>query len=206
MNWEWIRSEFFEEGEPPPRWNNNPSAWSQRSVLVGLALTGLGIAVYLGFYQVGIIGNIWEPFYGKSSEIVLRHSPLSWLIPDAWVGAFVYFLEVIFGAIGGRERWRTQPWAVLIEAVLTTLMAVGSVILTAWQPFLTGMYCTMCLASAACSVVLVGFSLTEALAALQHLERARRQGAPWWDAFWGEGDWARRLIGRIRPLQTAGRQ
>lgn len=201
--WAWLRSEFLQEGEPPPGWNNNPSAWSQRFPVVALAATGLGIALYLGLYQLRVVGHVWEPFFGRGSEAVLRESAVARVFPDALAGAFFYLLEVVFGAIGGRQRWRTQPWAVLIEAVLTAGMAAGGVLLTILQPFLAGTYCTLCLCSAACSVFLVGFSVTEGLAALQHLQRARRQGASWWEAVRGAGGGARRLPGR--SLQTTGR-
>ncbi len=205
MNWAWLRSEFLEEGEPPPGWNKNPSAWSQRFPLLALAVTGLGIAIYLGLYQVHALGHVWEPFFGLGSMKVLRESPVARVLPDALVGAFFYLLEVVFGAVGGRQRWRTQPWAVLAEAVLAVGMAVGGIVLTILQPFLAGTYCTMCLASAACSVFLVGFAVTEALAALQLVVRIRRQGGSWREAFWGESRWARRLPWRARSLQTTGR-
>jgi hypothetical protein len=200
MNWSWFKSEFLEEGEFPPGWKHNPSAWSQRFALLAPALTGLGIAIYLGLYQVQVLDHVWEPFFGNGSEEVLRESPIARVIPDAFVGAFFYLLEVVFGVIGGRQRWQDGPWAVLVEAVLAIGMGVGSVVLTVLQPLLTGTYCTMCLASAFCSVFLVGFAVTEALAALQHLERARSRGQPWREAFWGEG-WARRLSWPARSLQ-----
>jgi hypothetical protein len=201
MNWAWLKSEFLQEGEPPPGWNTNPSSWSQRFAILAPALTGLGIAVYLGLYQVHAIQDVWEPFFGRGSEQVLRESPVARVVPDAFVGAFFYLLEVIFGVLGGRQRWQGEPWAVLIEAVLAVGMGVGSVVLTILQPLLTGTYCTMCLASAFCSVFVVGFAVTEALAALQHLERARRRGQSWWEAFRGEGGWVGRLHWPGRSLQ-----
>lgn len=204
MSWAWFKSEFMDEGEPPPGWNNNPSAWSQRFPIVALAVTGLGIALYLSLYQLRVLGHVWEPFFPGGSRLVLRESGIARLIPDALIGAFFYLLEVVFGAVGGRQRWRTHPWAVLVEAVLAAGMAVGSVGLTVLQPLLTGTYCTMCLCSAACSIFLVGFAVTEGLAALQLVLRAQREGGSWWEALWGEGRWARRPS-HAESLQTTGR-
>lgn len=74
----------------PPRWsgNWNPSAWSQRLPIVGLALVGFGIATYLALFQWKLIGRVWEPFFGAGSEVILSSSVSRILpIPDAALGA-----------------------------------------------------------------------------------------------------------------------
>ncbi len=52
------------EKATPPGWSYNPSGWSQRLPIVGLALVGFGIATYLTLFQVGVLSSVWEPFFG----------------------------------------------------------------------------------------------------------------------------------------------
>jgi len=84
----------------PPAWDYNPSTWWQRIPLVFIALVGFLIALYLGFYQIGIFPTVWEPFFGDGSERVL-HSKVSRAFPvsDALLGAFGYVLDVINGTM-----------------------------------------------------------------------------------------------------------
>src|SRR5919205_1457619 len=91
----------------PPGWSYNPSAWSDRLPIIGLALLGFGIALYLALYQLGVFAGVWEPFFGDGSRRIL-HSSVSRLlpIPDAALGAMGYLLDAVTGAIGGRDRWR----------------------------------------------------------------------------------------------------
>jgi hypothetical protein len=45
-------------------------------MLVGGALIGCGIAVYLALYQLGVLTSVWEPFFGSGSRDVL-HSKIA---------------------------------------------------------------------------------------------------------------------------------
>ena len=65
------------------------------------------------------------------------------------------------------------------------LMNPGSVLLVVAQPLLSGAWCTLCLASAAISVAMIGPAFDEVLATLQYLARTRRAGQPLWRAFIG---------------------
>lgn len=58
----------------PPGWDDNPSGWSQRLPIVALASMGLGIAIYLALYQWQVLASVWEPFFGKGSEVILTSS------------------------------------------------------------------------------------------------------------------------------------
>jgi hypothetical protein len=95
----------------PPGWSYNPSAWSQRLWIVGIALVGFGIATYLALYQYDVVTDVWEPFFGSGSRTILD-SWVSELLPvsDAALGAFSYLLDAVSGVIGGKRRWRTMPW------------------------------------------------------------------------------------------------
>ena len=45
MSQEHSLSSVLEGGRYPPGWNYNPSGWADRLGVIGLALTGLGIAI-----------------------------------------------------------------------------------------------------------------------------------------------------------------
>jgi uncharacterized membrane protein len=181
----------------PPGWSYNPSAWSERWPVLALALAGCGIATYLTLYQVHILSTVWEPFFGNGSTLILRKSAIAHLlpVPDASLGAFVYFLDVVADSIGGHDRWRSKPWAVLLLGLISTGLGFVGVLLAIFQPVLFGAYCTLCLGSAICSVLMVGAVLDEVLASLQHLARQHARGVSWWHA----------LLGHTAPSSPHGR-
>lgn len=170
----------------PVGWSYNPSAFKQRAPLVALAVLGFILAAYLAAYQVGLVRKVWEPFFGSGSEVVL-HSWVSRLLPvsDAALGAVSYLLDAVTGVIGGRERWRTMPWLVLLFGLLVGPLGAISVILVILQPVLFDAWCTLCLVTAVISVAMIGPALDEVLASLQHLARSRALGRRVWPAFWG---------------------
>src|SRR3712207_131609 len=99
----------------PPGWSGNPSCWTQRLPIIGLVLVGFGIAGYLALYQLNIFTSVWEPFFGDGSRKILNSSVSHILpIPDAALGALGYLADAVTGSIGGRERWRTMPWIVIL--------------------------------------------------------------------------------------------
>lgn len=172
--------------DSPPGWSYNPSAWSQRLPLVGLALIGFSIATYLALYQIGLLPRVWEPFFGEGSRIILT-SRISHLlpIPDAALGAFGYLLDTVTGVIGRRARWCTLPWMVVVFGVAVGPLGAVSVLLVIFQPVLFHAWCTLCLASAVISIVMIGPAMDELLASLQYLKRIHLQGGSVWRAFWG---------------------
>lgn len=170
----------------PPGWDYNPSVWSQRIPIVALALVGFAIATYLALYQLDIIGTVWEPFFDDGSRTVLN-SKVSHLlpIPDAALGAISYLLDAVTGAVGGRERWRTMPWIVVVFGVAVGPLGVVSIMLVVFQPVLYDSFCTLCLASAVISVAMIGPAMDEMLASLQLLKRVRNSSGSVWRVFWG---------------------
>lgn len=170
----------------PPGWDYNPSVWSQRIPIVVLALVGFAIATYLALYQLDIIGTVWEPFFDDGSRTVLN-SKVSHLlpIPDAALGAISYLLDAVTGAVGGRERWRTMPWIVVVFGVAVGPLGVVSIMLVVFQPVLYDSFCTLCLASAVISVAMIGPAMDEMLASLQLLKRVRNSSGSVWRVFWG---------------------
>lgn len=170
----------------PPGWSYNPSNWSERLPILALAFVGGGIATYLALYQWGVFAEVWEPLFGNGSQKVLQ-SDISRLlpIPDAALGALGYLFDVISGAIGSRQRWRTMPWIVILFGAAVGPLGIVSVLLVILQPLQLDAWCTLCLVSAAISVAMIGPAVDEVLASLQHLKRESARGHSIWRTFWG---------------------
>ncbi len=172
--------------EVPPGWSYNPSEWSQRLPVVGLALVGFAIAGYLALFQLGGFARVWEPFFGDGSRRVLTSGISRVLpIPDAAVGALGYLADAVTGVIGGRNRWRTMPWMVVVFGVAVGPLGAVSVLLVILQPVVLDAWCTLCLASAVVSVLMIGPAMDEVMGSLQHLARARARGMSLWRAILG---------------------
>jgi len=172
----------------PQGWTYNPSSWNERLPIIGLALVGFLIATYLTLYQYQVFPVVWEPFFGSGSAVVLS-SPLSRVLPagitDGALGAFAYLVDVVAGAIGGQDRWRTMPWIVIIFGIAVGPLGAVSILLVIAQPVLLGAWCTLCLASAVISLAMIGPAMDEVLASLQHLKRSSIEGKSVWKVFWG---------------------
>ena len=171
----------------PPGWDYNPSAWGQRWPIIALALVGFGIACYLSLFQLGFFQKVWEPFFGDGSRRILS----SWVskilhpVPDAALGAASYLVDAVTGAIGGTRRWRTMPWIVILFGLAVGPLGIVSVMLVILQPVLFDSWCTLCVASAVISVVMIGPAMDEFLASLQYVRQESRKGQFAWRVFWG---------------------
>jgi len=148
----------------------NPSAWRERGVAIALA--GLGIATYLALYQFGVVPTVWEPFFGDGSERVL-HSVVERLlpVPDATLGMFAYVADIVLGSIGPTDRWRSEPWVVVVYALAIIAFACVAIALVCIQALVVHDWCTLCLASAFISVVLLVPATRELRAAVGTLRR-----------------------------------
>lgn len=176
-----------EEHGIPPGWDYNPATWSQRIPIVILAVIGFGIATYLSLYQLNIISTVWEPFFGRGSVLILN-SRISHVlpIPDAALGAFGYLVDAVAGVIGKTKRWRTMPWIVIVFGLAVGPLGFVSVMLVVFQPVLFDSWCTLCLASAVISIVMIGPAMDEMLASLQYMKRVKNtEGVSAWKVFWG---------------------
>lgn len=170
----------------PPGWTSNPSSWRQRLPIVVLALVGAAIAAYLGAYQLGLIGSVWEPFFGDGSIRVLESRTSRILpVPDAVIGALSYLVDAATGVVGGTRRWRRMPWIVVLFGIAVGPLGAISILLVILQPLLYDSFCTLCLTSAVISTAMIGPALDEVLASLQLLRRRQSAGQSVWRAFWG---------------------
>jgi uncharacterized membrane protein len=173
----------------PPGWDYNPASWPQRIPIIVMAVIGFAVAGYLSLYQFRIIETVWEPFFGNGSLTILN-SPVSNMlpIPDAALGALGYLADAVGGAIGGKRRWKTMPWIVVFFGVAVGPLGLVSIMLVVFQPVLFDAWCTLCLVTAAISVVMIGPAMDEVLASLQYLRRVKDSGKSLWRAFWGFKD------------------
>ena len=179
----------------PPGWTYNPASWSQRLPIIVLAIVGLGIATYLALYQLQVFPTVWEPFFGNDSRKILNSSVSKILpIPDAALGAIGYLTDAVAGAIGGRSRWRTMPWIVIAFGLAVGPLGMISVLLVILQPVMFDAWCTLCLASAVVSLVMVGPAMDEMLASLQFMKRAKNARVSLWKAFWGYKEIQERVL------------
>jgi uncharacterized membrane protein len=172
--------------EVPPDWDYNPSAWSQRLPIVGLAVVAFAAAAHLAAYQLRLVAEPWEPFFGGGSKVILD-SWVSKLLPvsDATLGALSYVLDAVAGIVGGTRRYKTMPWIVVLFGILVGPLGAVSVGLVILQPLLFDAWCTLCLLTALLSVLMIGPAMDEVLASLQYLKRRQAEGQSWWRAFWG---------------------
>jgi Vitamin K epoxide reductase family len=169
----------------PPGWDENPTAWPKRRRIAALASVGLCVSTYLTLYQLNVISRVWDPFFAHGTPAVL-----GWThpFPDAGLGVLAYAAELVLSFIGGPDRWRTLPWTVIAFGVVILTGAATSVAPMIIQPVAVGDWCTLCLSSAALSLLIFPLGVDEPLAGLQHLARVRSTGGSVWRALWGRTD------------------
>lgn len=181
-----------QKGNPKP-WKYNPSSFKQRIIIALVALPAAVISLYLGFYQWGFIESVWDPFFGKQSAAVLDSNVSlkmsEWfVIPDAILGFIAYLGDMIFSLAGSERRWQYRPWLVLIFGFDVIPLGAVSALLVFLQAFVVGNWCTLCIATAIISLILVGLAIDEVWSTLIYLTkfwRRTRSLAQLWKTFWG---------------------
>jgi uncharacterized membrane protein len=194
-----------EAGALPLGWSYNPSSWPQRLPIIVMAAVGFVIAAYLALYQLRVFKDVWEPFFGNGSEVILN-SWVSEVLPlsDAALGALGYLADAVTGAIGGRRRWKTMPWLVILFGLFVGPLGAISVLLVILQPVLFDAWCTLCLVTAVISVLMIGPAMDEVLASLQFVKQEAAAGRSWWRAFWGLSVPSGARGSYLRPAHTTG--
>ena len=186
-------------GPPVYPFDYNPSSWSQRVPICALAMVGFFAAIVLGLYQWRLVDNVWDPFFeGKDglngSEAVVTSETSkqmeAWFhIPDGVFGAIAYLGDALFGLAGSTRRWQYRPWLVIVFGIDVIPLGVVGVILVFMQGFVVGYWCTLCLASALISLLLVYMAYDEVWASLIYLNRVRQRAGgmnrTFWQAFCG---------------------
>lgn len=174
--------------EVPEGWSYNPSSWAQRWIMIALGFLGFIISRYLSAFQMGYIDNIWDPFFGTSSEQVLN-STMSHSLPisDAGIGALAYTFEFLMGFMGSPSRWRTMPWMVALFGILVIPLGLVHIFLVISQPLAVGAWCTFCLGAAVVMLPMIPLEIDEVVAMGQHMVQTMRKGEKFWDVFWKGG-------------------
>jgi nucleoside-diphosphate-sugar epimerase/uncharacterized membrane protein len=173
----------------PPGWSYNPSTAGQRLPIMFLAFLGYLGSRYLTAYQLGHIDSVWDPIFGEGTQTVLTSSvSQAFPISDAGLGALTYLLDLIAASIGGRDRWRSLPWAVILFGLMIIPSGVTSITLIMLQPISVGAWCTICLFTAFIMLLMVPPAVDEVLASVQFLIRRKKAGEKFWKVFWFGSD------------------
>lgn len=172
----------------PPGWTYSPSTWLQRAPVLVLSALSFFLARYMAAFQLGHIQAVWDPIFGKGTEMVLT-SAVSQTFPvsDAGLGAYSYLLEFLSALMGDARRWRTMPWMVALFGMVVVPLGLVSTVLIMLQPVAVGAWCTTCLVTAVFMLIMVAVSLDEVIAMIQFLTTARRAGPSVWRLFWTGG-------------------
>jgi hypothetical protein len=78
-----------------------------------------------------------------------------------------------------------MPWIVIIFGLAIGPLGAVSILLVILQPVLYSTFCTLCLVSAAISLLMIPPAVDEVWASLQHVRRQQEQGRSVWGTFWG---------------------
>ena len=187
----------------PPGWTYNPSTAGQRIPIMLLAFIGYLGSRYLAAYQLGHIEIVWDPFFeGDTAKVLTSDISKAFPISDAGLGALTYLLDVIAACIGGRDRWRSLPWAVILFGLMIIPSGVTSITLVMLQPIGVGAWCTICLFTAFIMLIMVPPAVDEVLASVQFLIRRKKAGDSFWKVFWFGSDVKEEA--RVPQIRKAG--
>ncbi|MCB1215517.1 MAG: vitamin K epoxide reductase [Deltaproteobacteria bacterium] len=177
----------------PEPWEYNPSSWAQRIRVALIATSAVFIAGYLGLYQIGLTNTVWDPIFGRQSELVIgsdiSHTMTGWFrIPDAVLGALAYLGDVIFALAGSTRRWQYRPWLVILFGLDVIPLGIVSAVLVFLQGAALGAWCTLCLVTAIISLTLVVLAYDEVWTCFLYLRKVYQKSGSLqllWKAFLG---------------------
>jgi hypothetical protein len=197
-------------GAIPEPWSYNPSHWRQRIVIALVALPAFFLALWMGLYQWRLVGWVWDPFFGDQTHRVLdsnvSHQMRKWMIiPDAILGAAAYLGDIVFALAGSTRRWQYRPWLVVLFGIDVIPLGIVSAVLVVLQGTVVGAWCTMCLITAAISILLIFFAYDEVWSCLVFLKRVYQRSKDkrlLWDTLWGRSS---RIAHEVGLEMTGGR-
>ncbi len=173
----------------PLGWSYNPSAWSQRVIILLCATICATCARYLGAFELGYIDTLWEPLFGDGTYKVLTSSiSKSFPVADAALGAFAYTMDIILACHGDGKRWIRSPWIVVAFACLVVPLGIVSIVLMILQPVVLHVWCTLCLVVVFFMLVLVAFTIDELIPVIQLLYKVRQEKKSVWKVLWEGAD------------------
>lgn len=194
------KNEIRGETVIPGGWSYNPSAWSHRIPIVGLATLCWFFSRYMAAYQLGYIDSIWDPFFTNGTlSVITSKISKDFPVSDAGMGAVCYTLEMLLGWQGGKRRWASMPWLVIAFAFLVVPVGIASITLIILQPVVVGAWCSWCLATAISMLLMIVLTGGELAAALHCLKVAKERRQSVWKVFW-KGSVAQNFGPPLKPL------
>lgn len=186
----------------PAGWSYNPSSWSHRIPTVMLAMICWFFSRYMAAFQLGYIHHVWDPFFPDGTfHVITSTVSKSFPVSDAGLGAFFYSLEFLLGWQGTSRRWFNMPWLVFAFAFLVIPVGIVSITLIILQPVIVGHWCSWCLGTAACMLLMIVFTAGELAAVLQFFKEVWKKRGSFWQAFWKGGTPNRDLVS-VSPRST----
>lgn len=177
------------EAAIPNGWSYNPSAWCHRIPTASLALLCWFFSRYMAAYQLGYITQVWDPFFeGGTLHVITSKISKSFPVSDAGMGAVCYTLEFLLCWQGSSRRWLNMPWLSLVFGFLVIPVGIVSITLIILQPVIVGYWCSWCLATAACMLLMIVLTAGELAAVFQLLKEARSKKKSAWKVFWKGAD------------------
>jgi Vitamin K epoxide reductase family/SPW repeat len=169
----------------PNGWSYNPSAWYHRIPTVCLALLCWFFSRYMAAYQLGYIPQVWDPFFeGGTLHVITSKISKGFPVSDAGMGAICYTLESVLGWQGSSRRWLNMPWLVFVFGFLVIPVGIVSITLIILQPVVVGYWCSWCLATAVCMLLMIVLTAGELAAVLQLLKESASKKKSAWKVFW----------------------
>ncbi len=141
----------------------SPSRWPRRLLIAAHAAVAACVAGYLGAYQLRWIASVWDPLFGRGSELVLD-SKVSvairrfTIVPDSILGAGAYGCECLLALIGASGQ-RQRRWLTILFGLNTATLALAALALVALQVFVIHAGCFLCLVSAAISLTFAALAM-----------------------------------------------
>ncbi len=172
----------------PKGWSYNPSGWEHRIPTVALAMLCWFFSRYMAAFQLGYIDHMWDPFFVDGTlRVITSNISKSFPVSDAGMGSVCYTLEFLLGWQGSSRRWFNMPWLVFAFAFLVIPVGIISITLIILQPVVVGAWCSWCLATAVCMLVMIILTAGELAGAFQFLKEVAQKGDSIWQAFWKGG-------------------
>jgi hypothetical protein len=189
----------------PNGWSYNPSGWHHRIPTVALAMLCWFFSRYMAAYQLGYIDQIWDPFFpGGTLHVITSTISKDFPVSDAGMGALCYSMEALLGWQACSRRWLNMPWLVFVFGFLVIPVGAASITLIILQPVVVGYWCSWCLATAFCMLLMIVLTAGELVAVLQLLKEAKEKKESVWKVFW-QGAGVSHALVQARPRSRHSR-
>jgi uncharacterized membrane protein len=147
--------------------------WCRRGIVITSFVAALCM-MFIGLYQMGIIGRLPEPPLPRMNAEKVdaapqAYSPMGIPMPDAFLGLFSYAVTAMLAVIAGPKRWETLWWLPLLLAVKVLIDAfqAGRLSYAQWADHRA--FCFWCLVAATATFAAVPLAIPEAYLALKRL-------------------------------------